>query len=130
LTQILYILFAVIFKRVYDPCKNIYKWRKPGSSAPKKISFYIQRSLCAAGQSRHIEQNKRTIESFIIPLVILPFDANAAKQYGYILYKLEQSGRMIGSMEMHIAAIVVANDARIVTNNLKELNRVSGLKTK
>jgi predicted nucleic acid-binding protein len=37
---------------------------------------------------------------------------------------------MIVSMEMHIAAIVVANDARIVTNNLKELNRVSGLKTK
>jgi hypothetical protein len=39
LTQILYILFADIFKRAYDHCKNIYKWRKPGSSAPKKNRF-------------------------------------------------------------------------------------------
>ena len=71
----------------------------------------------------------RRSKALLYRLLSYPFDANAAKQYGYIRYKLEQSGRIIGSMDMLIAAIALANDVKLVTNNLKEFNRVSGLKT-
>jgi tRNA(fMet)-specific endonuclease VapC len=116
-----------LLKGLIKNAEEQFEALKPGDVAIATIT--LAELLFGAEKSRHVEQNKQTIENFIRPLVLLSFDANAAKQYGYIRYKLEQSGRIIGSMDMLIAAIALANDVKLVTNNLKEFNRVNGLKT-
>jgi tRNA(fMet)-specific endonuclease VapC len=78
-------------------------------------------------KSRRREQNQLALIQFLAPLEILPFDDLAAAAYGKIRNYLEQKGRVIGSMDMLIAAQALALRAVLITNNEKEFRRVPGL---
>jgi tRNA(fMet)-specific endonuclease VapC len=65
---------------------------------------------------------------FLLPLEILPYDENAARAYGKIRPVLERGGRLIGSMDMLIAAHALSLQATLVTHNRREFQRVPGLK--
>ena len=52
---------------------------------------------------------------------------NAAKEYANIRAKLEKSGNRIGDNDMLIAANAKAENAILVTNNVREFERVDGL---
>lgn len=68
------------------------------------------------------------IRRAIIPLVHLPFDADScATRYGEIRYKLECTGKPIGSFDMLIAAHALALGAILVTNNMAQFARVPEL---
>lgn len=67
-------------------------------------------------------------ESFLRPYDTLPFDDNAAREYGRIRSHLEQQGTPIGPIDMLIAAIALANNLILVTHNTSEFSRVSSLK--
>jgi len=58
---------------------------------------------------------------------VLAFDARAAEKYGEIRANLEQSGQIIGGHDLLIAAHALSLDTTLVSNNLKEFSRVSGL---
>jgi tRNA(fMet)-specific endonuclease VapC len=58
----------------------------------------------------------------------LPFDDRAADQYGYLRASLESTGQMIGSQDAMIAAIALAHNIPVVTENVREFIRVPGLK--
>lgn len=58
----------------------------------------------------------------------LPFDDISADAYGRIRANLEKEGKIIGPNDLIIAAIAVANDLTLVTNNSREFSRVKGLK--
>lgn len=60
---------------------------------------------------------------------ILEFDNSAAEEYGKIRSDLEKSGKVIGSMEMQIAAHAKSQKCTLVTSNTKEFKRVHNLKT-
>ena len=57
----------------------------------------------------------------------VPFTEEAALHYGRIRYDLKCAGTPIGNNDMLIAAIALANQAILVTNNTKEFERVEGL---
>jgi tRNA(fMet)-specific endonuclease VapC len=78
-------------------------------------------------KSERPEQNKSALEQFLLPLVLSDFDINAALAYGKIRADLERNGRLIGSMDMLIAAHALSLDAIIVTNNMQEFQRIKGL---
>ena len=78
--------------------------------------------------SAHKDRNQAALGKFFIPLVILPFDEKAAQVYGNIRFQLEKIGRMIGAMDMLIAAHAVSSGATLVSQNLREFQRVPGLK--
>jgi tRNA(fMet)-specific endonuclease VapC len=69
------------------------------------------------------------LDQFLLPLEILDFDAKAAIEYGRIRSALEKKGTPIGSLDILIAAHAKSVGAILVTNNIKEFNRVSGLST-
>lgn len=57
----------------------------------------------------------------------LPFDDDAAIVFGRIRADLARKGTPIGSYDLQIAAIALAEDLIVVTSNMSEFNRVSGL---
>jgi tRNA(fMet)-specific endonuclease VapC len=78
-------------------------------------------------KSSRVEQNEQALLQFLAPLVIAEFDAEAALAYGQIRAELESRGTPIGSLDTLIAAHGVALGATIVTNNVREFNRVPNL---
>jgi tRNA(fMet)-specific endonuclease VapC len=79
-------------------------------------------------KSQYPTQNQRALEQFLIPLVIVEFDYNAAVTYGHIRAALEAQGTPIGPLDMLIAAQALSLDVILVTNNDREFCRVPNLK--
>jgi len=88
----------------------------------------VSELLYGAFKSQQVERNLNIIEEFIMPFDIIDFDYKSAIEYGKIRATLEKQGQIIGNMDMQIAAIAKANDMILVTNNLKEFNRIENLK--
>ena len=72
-------------------------------------------------------QNEQALLRFLVPLTVLPFDAAAATVYGEIRTALQNKGTPIGPMDMLIAAHAKSDGLTLVTNNVREFERVSGL---
>jgi tRNA(fMet)-specific endonuclease VapC len=79
-------------------------------------------------KSRYPSQNQEALEQFLLPLVLLDFDREAARAYGELRALLESRGRVIGALDMLIAAHALSQDLPLATNNVKEFSRVPGLK--
>ena len=76
------------------------------------------------------EKNAMALEAFLLPLVILPFDLDAALVYGKIRTFLERQGTPIGGMDMLIAAQAIAHNFTLITHNIKEFQRIPNLQCK
>jgi tRNA(fMet)-specific endonuclease VapC len=81
------------------------------------------------GAARHPESIviRREIDNFVSRLVVIPWDENAADHYGAIRAFLEKAGTLVGAMDMLIAAHAKSCAATLVTNNLREFDRIKGL---
>ena len=78
-------------------------------------------------KSKQRAMNHAALERFCSRLELLPYSIEAAEQYGAIRSDLEARGQVIGPNDMHIAAHARAENLTLVTNNLKEFERVDGL---
>ena len=78
-------------------------------------------------KSARPEQNALALAAFLAPLGVEPFDDAAAAAYGPVRAALERAGTPIGSMDILIAAHALALGRTIVTNNVREFDRVAGL---
>lgn len=74
------------------------------------------------------EQNRQALEQFLLPLAVAHFDENAAAAYGHVRAQLEMQGTPIGSLDTLIAAHALSLDLTLVTNNVREFERVPDLK--
>ena len=74
------------------------------------------------------QQNRDALDAFLAPLEILPFNGEAAHRYGQIRAYLEKEGKLIGAMDMLIAAHALSASITLVTNNTKEFGRIPGLR--
>lgn len=79
-------------------------------------------------KSQRPEQNRQALEQFMLPLAVADFDENTAAAYGHVRAQLEQQGTPIGSLDTLIAAHALSLDLTLVTNNVREFERVPGLK--
>lgn len=84
--------------------------------------------LYGAERSQNRERSYNQLEDFFETLVSVPFDDQAAIEYGVLRKQLETQGQTIGPNDLLIAAISLANDLTLVTHNVGEFNRVSGLR--
>ncbi len=80
----------------------------------------------AKSQSR--KNNASALDDFLYPLEIVPFGEADALHYGEIRAALEKNGTPIGPLDMLIAAQAVSRGLTLVTNNLREFQRVPKLK--
>ncbi|MEI8371233.1 MAG: type II toxin-antitoxin system VapC family toxin [Planctomycetota bacterium] len=69
------------------------------------------------------------VRKVLAPFEVFAYDAIVSPEhYGRIRHTLESQGRTIGSMDLLIAAHVLALDATLVTNNDAHFRRVAGLR--
>jgi tRNA(fMet)-specific endonuclease VapC len=80
-----------------------------------------------AAKSSRQGQNRDALCQFLVPFEILLFHEPATVHYGDIRADLEKRGQTIGAMDMLIAAHARSLNMILVTNNVAEFQRVSGL---
>ena len=80
-----------------------------------------------AAKSTRPEKSRVALIKFLSMVTVLPFDREAAYEYGQIRAALERKGTPIGPLDMQIAAHAKAENLIIVTNNVREFERVEGL---
>jgi len=79
-------------------------------------------------KSSQSERNLADIESMAARLEILPFDHHAAVHFGQLRAELYQQGKPIGPYDMMISGHARSLGLILVTNNMKEFERVPGLR--
>lgn len=73
-------------------------------------------------------KRRAILDGFLAPFASLSFDSACVSAYGSIRHHLELRGELIGGNDLMIAAIALANDLTLVTNNTGEFSRVPGLR--
>ena len=79
-------------------------------------------------KSEKPEHNLRQVEDFVSRLELLDYNKKAAAHYGDIRADLERKGMTIGVNDLHIAGHARSEALVLVTNNLREFDRVEGLR--
>lgn len=74
------------------------------------------------------EKNLTALEKLLLPLEIVVYDYNASIAYGKVRAHLEKLGQPIGPMDMLIGSHALSLDVVLVTNNMREFERIPGLK--
>ncbi|MDD2699615.1 MAG: type II toxin-antitoxin system VapC family toxin [Sideroxydans sp.] len=90
-------------------------------------SITLAELVHGAEKSSDVSRNMAVVEDFVSRLEVLAYDDKAAWQYGNIRATLEKAGQLIGINDLHIAAHARSNGLTLVTNNLREFERVPGL---
>lgn len=117
-------------------CVDFLRGRQPRAyellqrSDPKlfKIPAVVAAELAVgAAKSTSPTKTRWTVEQFLAPFEVVPFDESCALVYGEIRAQLEREGRAIGQNDLLIAATALTYGAVLVTNNVDEFKRVPGL---
>ena len=80
-----------------------------------------------AEKSSRPAANLAVVEDFCSRLEVLPYTSKAAYHYGQIRAALERIGQPIGVNDLHIAAHARSEGLVMVTNNLREFQRIPAL---
>jgi tRNA(fMet)-specific endonuclease VapC len=73
------------------------------------------------------QQNRQALDTFLVPITVLDFDYDSAIIYGGVRAGLEKRGTKIGPLDTLIAAHALSRKLTLVTNNVREFQRVPGL---
>ena len=118
-----------------DVCINVLKGREPEAYEwfrrttidEVHLPAMVEAELRLGALKGKSPRNAQVIEDFLAPFTIVPFDSRCARAYARIRADLEERGCLIGPNDLVIAAIAVANNAVLVTNNVREYSRVKDL---
>lgn len=111
------------------PAEVIRKIKKFSPSDLVLSAIIVCELEYGVSKSSDPEKNRQTLVKFLAPFEICSFDEQAASHYGDIRAHLERSGKLIGAMDLLIAAHARSLSLTLVTNNLNEFERVPGLRT-
>jgi tRNA(fMet)-specific endonuclease VapC len=100
-----------------------------GSGAQIYVSSVVTFELWyGVAKSARPALNTQRLETFLSgPVVVLPFEGEDSRVAGAIRASLEVSGKPIGAYDVLIAGTGLARGLVVVTSNVGEFKRVSGL---
>ncbi len=79
-------------------------------------------------KSSERKRNALALAMFLSGIEVVSFDSAAAGAYGAVRAQLEKGGTPIGPLDTMIAAHGLSLGLTVVTNNMREFERVQGLK--
>ena len=117
----------------------IYAMKKKPEKVLQRIKEKLNNGVCISSitlaeleygmkHSSNPAKNERALLCFLAPFSILPFESSAASEYGEIRAYLQNRGTPIGPLDMLIAGHARAEKMILVTNNVREFERVPELK--
>jgi tRNA(fMet)-specific endonuclease VapC len=117
----------------------IYLMKKKPESVLRRFQKELNHGVCISSitlaelefgmkHSSNPVRNEQALIRFLLPFSVLPFDAAAALEYGEIRAYLQSQGTPIGPLDMLIAGHARAEELILVTNNVREFERVPNLK--
>jgi len=118
------ICIYIIKKKPEEVIKRFLKM-KPDSIAISSIT--VSELYYGVAKSSKPNENTIALEQFILPLTVINYNKEDSIAYGKLRAKLEQKGKLIGAMDMLIAAQALSRDLILVTNNEREFKKVEGL---
>ncbi len=116
----------------------IYAIKKRSAEVLDRLKKNLEKGLCISAitlaelehgvkKSAYPEKNELALMQFLSVLTVLPFDDMASVEYGKICAHFQEQGTPIGVMDMLIAAHAKAEGMVLVTNNVREFERVPEL---
>jgi tRNA(fMet)-specific endonuclease VapC len=81
-----------------------------------------------AAKSANPVSKRQEVERLLTRLTVLPLDEEAAWHFGDIRADLLRQGNVIGPYDLMIAGHARSQGLILVTGNLREFNRVDGLR--
>lgn len=90
-------------------------------------SITLAELLHGAERSNAPARSLAVVEDFCSRLEVLSYGPKAAQHYGSIRAALEKRGQPIGVNDLHIAAHARSEGLTLVSNNLREFERVEAL---
>lgn len=91
-------------------------------------SVTLMELIYGAEKSANPERNLHVIEGFAARLEVLPFNNDAAAHTGQLRAELAKAGTPIGPYDQMIAGHARSMGLVVVTNNVREFQRVPGLR--
>lgn len=104
---------------------SLMRGADPASFGIPAVVLAELRTGCA--KSNDPARNGLTLDRFVKPYAIVPFDEACACAYARTRASLERRGEKIGPNDLLIAATALAHQAVLVTSNTREFQRVDGL---
>lgn len=83
--------------------------------------------LYGVEKSARRTENLQAVEQFTARLEVVPFSPRAAAHFGQIRAELAKLGTLCGAYDMLIGAHARSEGLRLVTNNVREFQRIPGL---
>lgn len=116
----------------------IYAMKKRPEQVLKRLKEALHSGVCISSitlaeleygmkHSSNPAKNEEALLRFLVPFSILDFGPNAASEYGEIRARLQEQGTPIGPLDMLIAGHARSERLVLVTNNVREFERVPGL---
>ena len=119
------ICIYVINNRKPEVRKKLFQIN-PSSIAVSSVC--LSEMLYGAAKSHAPDKASRAAKLFCSNFQTLPFDNEDAETFGLIRAYLERRGCPIGPYDMQIAAQALTRNLILVTNNVREFERVPNLK--
>lgn len=91
-------------------------------------SIVVAAELRFGAAKKNSPRLSRLVEEILGHIEALPFQPDADLHYARIRVKLESAGAPLGANDLFIAAHALASDCILVTDNLREFDRVPGLR--
>lgn len=100
------------------------------SCSPKniKVPSMVMAELFTGAYKSVNESKLDIVTKFLAPYEIIPFDEDASLLYGKLRAELEKKGKKIGPNDLIIASTVLSRGGILITNNVREFERVEGLR--
>lgn len=116
----------------------IYVMKKKPEKVLQRLKKELNNGVCISSitlaeleygmkHSSNPAKNEQALLRFLAPVSILPFGSSAASEYGEIRTYLQNRGTPIGPLDMLIAGHARAEKMILVTNNVREFERVPEL---
>jgi len=106
----------------------VERFKQLSPSQIRLPSITVAELYYGAEKSKFKSRNREKAKRFVSTFEIVSFDEKACSAYAKIRYSLERSGIPVGPMDLLIASIGLAYNFTVVTNNVKEFQKVKGLK--
>ena len=98
----------------------------PTDCAVSMVTVY--ELYCGLARAQNPANEREKVRRFIAAIMELPWDRASAEAAAQIRSELERQGMLIGPYDLLIAGQALAYGLTLVTNNIREFQRVSGLK--